>query len=203
MLPLHHDLNRWSGVCVSIDVRSTCSAPLVCSVSANGRPENRSSARPGFQPDMGNQPSTTAFKSGRWDSNPRTRVPKTRGLAAALHPDSVQSERSDLNQRSLGPQSSAMTNFRHALSVLRPQWAHEVLEPSYPDLPPGATPSQLPAQRKKPDVVVTPGFEMLDRQTRPSVTSAGDARAANSPVDRRIVLRIAADLWNSAVRSSF
>jgi hypothetical protein len=50
------------------------------------------------------------LKSGRWDSNPRSRVPKTRGLAAALHPVN-QSERPDLNRRSLGPQPSAIPGF--------------------------------------------------------------------------------------------
>ena len=34
----------------------------------------------------------------------------------------------------------------------------EVLEPSSPALQTGATPSQLPAQQKKPGVLVTPGF---------------------------------------------
>ena len=55
------------------------------------------------------------LKSGRWDSNPRSRVPKTRGLAAALHPD-CQSERSDLNRRSPGPRPGAIiTRLHHVL----------------------------------------------------------------------------------------
>jgi hypothetical protein len=45
--------------------------------------------------------------------------------------------------------------------------------------------SQLPTQRKKPAVAVTPGFEKLPIGSMPSVTSATDARAAYSPVDSR------------------
>ena len=45
MLPLHHDLNRWSGVCVSIGLRAT-SVGSFCSVSASGSPENRTQRDP-------------------------------------------------------------------------------------------------------------------------------------------------------------
>jgi hypothetical protein len=38
---------------------------------------------------------------------------------------------------------------------------------------------------------VTPGFDCTDRRIRPSVTSAGDARGVDSPIDRQIALRIA------------
>lgn len=38
------------------------------------------------------------------------------------------------------------------------QWAARAIESPSPGLQPSAIPSQLPAQRKKPDVVVTPGF---------------------------------------------
>ena len=65
----------------------------------------------------------------------------------------------------------------------------EVLEPSSPGLQPGATPSQLPAQQKNPASLVTPG-SCVPAGLRPSVTSAKDARAGYSPVDRHNALCI-------------
>ena len=61
------------------------------------------------------------FQSGRWDSNPRSRAPEARGLAAALHPEFVfQSERQDLNLRSPGPRPGAITRLRYVLIVSSP-----------------------------------------------------------------------------------
>ena len=45
-------------------------------------------------------------------------------------------------------------------------------------------PSQLPTQRKKPDVLVTPGFRISTGNWRPGVTSAGDT-GAHWPVGDR------------------
>ncbi len=61
-----------------------------------------------------------------------------------------------------------------------------MLESASPGLQPGATPSQLPTQeRKKPDVLVTPGFRYSTGNLRPSVTIARDTTGAYSPMDRR------------------
>ena len=49
-------------------------------------------------------------KSGWQDSNLRSRAPKARGLATALHP-AFQSERPDLNRRFPGPQPGAIPGF--------------------------------------------------------------------------------------------
>ncbi len=115
------------------------------------------------------------FQSGRWDSNPRSRAPEARGLAAALHPDLFQSERQDLNLRSPGPRPGAITRLRYVLFVSSPcgsrtqparlerpmtspeveravlcayserQVGREALESSSAVLQTAARPSQLPA----------------------------------------------------------
>ncbi len=165
-------------------------------------------------------------QSGWQDSNLRLRAPKARGFAATLHP-ACQSERPDLNRRSPAPRAGAIPRLRYVLlfgdpcrSRTQPTWlerpmtspeveraelgaqperqvGREVLEPSSPGLQPGATPSQLPAQQKNPVSLVTPGFLRTHRDVRSSVTSAKDARRADSPVDRRNALCIVVRLLYS------
>ena len=60
-----------------------------------------------------------------------------------------------------------------------------VLESASPGFQPGAIPSQLPTQTKKPDVVVTPGSWYFSGKVRPDVTCAMDRTGAYSPNDRR------------------
>ena len=57
-------------------------------------------------------------------------------------------------------------------------------------------------KRKKPGVLVTPGFVKLDRMVRPSVTIADDAGAGYSPVDRQTARRISVRECNSTARPS-
>ena len=121
-----------------------------------------------------------------WDSNPRLRAPKARGFAATLHP-ARQSERPELNRRSLGPRPGAIPGFatfpcqrlvresnpprgleraasfpidERAVSARgRCAVGREVLEPSSAAFQAAAIPSQLPAQQKNPvsRARVTPG----------------------------------------------
>jgi hypothetical protein len=70
-------------------------------------------------------------------------------------------------------------------------------------LPNCQRPSQLPTPRKKPGVVVTPGFEKLASDQGPSVTCAVDARAGYWPIVRQIALRISAGNRDSTTKSSF
>ena len=129
MLPLHHDPRMLVG-CMRFN-RVSCMLLLLVSVVAL-RVElsaTRLSAEFG-QPALDyHLPTSSSLKSGRRDSNPRSRAPTTmptmlrtvpdgaRRTAAALHPVN-QSERADLNpgtaaQRwsSPGPRPGAMPGF--------------------------------------------------------------------------------------------
>jgi hypothetical protein len=77
------------------------------------------------------------------------------------------------------------------------------VEPITPTLQESVAPNGMPAQRKKPGVVVTPGFEKLASDQGPSVTCAVDARAAYWPIVRQIALRISAGNRDSTTKSSF
>ena len=73
---------NWPCVSVSIAVERTSCSPRSSVVRGGLEPTTSDSSdrHASFTtPDL--------VQSGRWDSNPRSRVPKTRGLAAALHPD--------------------------------------------------------------------------------------------------------------------
>ena len=127
MQPLHHDPEL--AACIRFH---RCRAHIVLSPS--------SVVRGGLEPttdDVSDRHASfttpDSHQSGRWDSNPRSRVPKTRGLAAALHPGFSsysshlaprdvavsrsetptikRSERPDLNRRSPGPRPGAIPGF--------------------------------------------------------------------------------------------
>ena len=169
MLPVTPRPHNWSGVSVSIAVLSAscCSFSLVVRGGLEPTTDDSSDRHASFTPPDRNQ-------SGWSDSNRRSRVPKTRGLAAALHPV-CQSERPDLNRRSPGPRPGAIPGFatfcrKYPVGESNPCWriesplscavrrtghvgaytqrkvGREALESSSPGLQPSAIPSQLPAQ---------------------------------------------------------
>ncbi len=103
-------------------------------------PESNSAQR-GYQPCLGDRPSTTIYprrhRASR-DGETRTRALVFPKHAGCRCPTSRQSERADLNRRSPGPRPGAITRLRYVLIV---------------------SPTKSPmSPNKKPGVTVTPGF---------------------------------------------
>src|SRR5262249_19780263 len=123
---------------------------------------NRTLAPAGYQPTLGNQPSTTDLLSRSSYGN-RTHLSALKGQC---------------------PQTDRRTSrvfARHR----RAQWAGRRSNPRLRLFRPLLVRLSYRPKRKKPDVAVTPGFEKLRSVLRPSVNSAADARAAYSPDNRR------------------
>ena len=115
----------WSGVCVSI-VPGPCSRSSFPVVALRVELSTTRLSAVFGQPALDyHLPTSSSFKSGRRDSNPRSRAPKARGLPLP-HIPSIQSERADLNRRSPGPRPGAITRLRHVL----PRVARAGVEPA-------------------------------------------------------------------------
>ena len=98
-------------------------------------------------------------------------------------------------------QRTPSTQWIHLVSASPfTQWVGRCSNPRPPGLQPGATPSQLPTQQKKPDVFMTPGFGYSSGKVRPDVTSEMD-RTGYSPNDRRSTRPFS--LCNSGVMKSW
>ena len=89
MLPLHHDLNMVRCLRFKWSEFNIVPSPRCQSSPGRSRTSHRRLIRSPCSPLQ----HRTMFKSGRWDSNPRSRAPEARGLAAALHPEFVLSVR--------------------------------------------------------------------------------------------------------------
>ena len=97
---LHHDPQRRSGVCVSIDVAATSRAPaflfpvVVLRIELSTTRVSAVSGPPALD---------YRFQPGTPESNREPPAPKTGVLPSAPLPECFQSERQDSNLRSLGP----------------------------------------------------------------------------------------------------
>ena len=119
---LHHDPESGCGVGVSIDVPSAWRASSVShfklhsSTFFSGSPANRTQRDPVISRIQATS-LRLPIQSGISESNREPPAPKAGVLPSAPLPECFQSERQELNLRSLGPQPSAITSLRHVLIV--------------------------------------------------------------------------------------
>ena len=191
MLPLHHDPNVWSGVCVSIALYRSSPCHSVVRGGLEPTTGDSSDRCASFTPPdhrsvgmAGLEPASPCSQSTWVRRYPTSRLPvRTAGFEPTIsctpsRRDSQASLRSVLSdpygsrthlpglkgrcprtdRRTSRCRRAPSTQLEHGLARRFHAAGRAVLESASAAFQAAATPSQLPTQTKKPDVLVTPGF---------------------------------------------